>query len=83
MQGIEVDPVTRTARAQGGLTWGAFNAATGEHGLATTGGVVSTTGIGGLTLGGGFGYLMGAHGMAADNLASVELVTADGRMYSP
>ncbi len=78
MRGVEVDPDARTARAGGGATWRGFNAATGQHGLATTGGVVSTTGIAGLTLGGGFGYLMGRFGMATDNLLSVEVVTADG-----
>ena len=82
MKRIDVDPEARIARAQGGVTWGEFNDATAEHGLATTGGVVSTTGIAGLTLGGGFGYLMGRHGMAADNLLSVELVTAGGEVLS-
>jgi len=80
MKGIHVDPKTRTARAQGGVTWGEFNRETQLHGLATTGGVVSTTGIAGLTLGGGIGWVMGRHGLALDNLASVELVTADGRV---
>ena len=59
MKGIHVDPKARTARAQGGLTWNEFNRETQLHGLATTGGVVSTTGIAGLTLGGGLGWLMG------------------------
>jgi FAD/FMN-containing dehydrogenase len=80
MTGIHVDPRARTARAQGGVTWGAFNRDTQLHGLATTGGVVSTTGIAGLTLGGGIGWLMGQYGLALDNLTSVELVTADGRV---
>jgi FAD/FMN-containing dehydrogenase len=80
MKGIHVDPQTRTARAQGGVTWGEFNRETQLHGLATTGGVVSTTGIAGLTLGGGIGWLMGKYGLALDNLTSVELVTADGRV---
>ena len=79
MKGIHVDPRTRTARAQGGVTWGEFNRETQLHGLATTGGVVSSTGIAGLTLGGGIGWLMGKYGLALDNLTSVELVTADGR----
>jgi FAD/FMN-containing dehydrogenase len=79
MKGIYVDPQTRTARAQGGVTWAEFNRETQLHGLATTGGVVSTTGIAGLTLGGGIGWLMGKHGLALDNLTAVELVTADGR----
>jgi FAD/FMN-containing dehydrogenase len=78
MKGIHVDAKTRTARAQGGVTWGEFNRETQLHGLATTGGVVSTTGIAGLTLGGGIGWLMGKYGLALDNLRSVELVTADG-----
>jgi FAD/FMN-containing dehydrogenase len=79
MKGVFVDPKTRTARAQGGVTWGEFNRETQLQGLATTGGVVSTTGIAGLTLGGGIGWLMGKHGLALDNLKSVELVTADSR----
>lgn len=82
MKDIHVDPEARTVTAQGGVTWGEFNDATAEHGLATTGGFVSTTGIAGLTLGGGFGYLMGKHGLAADNLLSIELVTADGDVLS-
>jgi FAD/FMN-containing dehydrogenase len=80
MKGIHVDPAARTARAQGGVTWREYNRATHVHGLATTGGVISTTGIAGLTLGGGLGWLMGEHGMAIDNLRSVELVTADGEV---
>jgi FAD/FMN-containing dehydrogenase len=80
MKGIHVDPKARTARAQGGVTWREFNRETQLHGLATTGGVVATTGIAGLTLGGGIGWLMGKHGLALDNLLSVELVMADGRV---
>lgn len=80
MKDIRVDAKARTVRAQGGVTWGEFNEATQRHGLATTGGIVSTTGIAGLTLGGGLGYLMGKYGLAADNLLSVEIVTADGRV---
>src|SRR5262245_33444953 len=80
MKGIHVDPRRRTARAQGGVTWGELNRETQLHGLATTGGVVSTTGIAGLTLGGGLGWLMGKHGLAADNLVAAEVVTADGRV---
>ena len=79
MKGIHVDPKGRTARAQGGLTWNEFNRETQLHGLATTGGVVSTTGIAGLTLGGGLGWLMGKHALALDSLVSVDLVLADGR----
>ena len=82
MQGIHVDPKARTARAQGGLTWNGFNRETQLHGLATTGGVVSTTGIGGLTLGGGIGWLMGKHALALDNLLSIELVLADGKVVT-
>ena len=78
MRGIHVDPARRTVRAQGGVTWGEFNRETQLHGLATTGGVVSTTGIAGLTLGGGLGWLMGKHGLAADNLIAAEVVTAAG-----
>jgi FAD/FMN-containing dehydrogenase len=78
MNQVVVDPQTATARAGGGTRWGEFNEATAEHGLATTGGIVSTTGIAGLTLGGGLGWLMGKYGLAADNLISAELVTADG-----
>ena len=76
MRAIEVDPERRTATAQGGVTWAELNDATAAHGLAVTGGVVSSTGIAGLTLGGGLGWLMGTHGLAADNLEAVELVTA-------
>src|SRR3954453_9937297 len=82
LDGIEVDPHARTATAGGGARWGAFDAATAEHGLATTGGVISTTGIGGLTLGGGIGWLMGKHALALDNLRSVELVLADGSVVT-
>jgi FAD/FMN-containing dehydrogenase len=79
MQAVEVDPGARRARAEGGATWGAFNDATHAHGLATTGGIISTTGIGGLTLGGGIGYLARGCGLSCDNLLSAEVVTADGR----
>lgn len=82
MQGIHVDPRSRTVRAQPGLTWRSFNRATAIHGLATTGGVVSTTGIAGLTLGGGIGWLMGKHGLTVDNLLSAEVVTADGTVLT-
>jgi FAD/FMN-containing dehydrogenase len=80
MKGIQVDPEARTVRAEGGLTWGELNAATAEHGLALTGGAISTTGIAGLTLGGGLGWLMPRFGLAADNVLAVELVTADGEI---
>ena len=80
MKGIHVDPTARTVRAQGGAIWREFNRETQRHGLATTGGVVSTTGIAGLTLGGGLGWLMGKHGLAADNLIGAEVVTASGEI---
>jgi FAD/FMN-containing dehydrogenase len=82
MKGIVVDPRQRTARAQGGVTWGEFNRETQVYGLATTGGAVSTTGIAGLTLGGGVGWLMGSHGMAVDNLRGAELVTSEGEVLT-
>ncbi len=78
MKGTDVDADARTVRAEGGLTWAELNGATGEHGLAVTGGAISTTGIAGLTLGGGLGWLMAKHGLAADSLLAVELVNADG-----
>ena len=82
MKQIQVDAEARTVRAQGGVLWGEFNNATAAHGLATTGGVISTTGIAGLTLGGGLGWMMATHGLAVDNLQSVELVTAAGDVLS-
>lgn len=82
MTGIHVDPKSRIAHAQGGLTWNHFNRETQLHGLATTGGVISTTGIGGLTLGGGIGWLMGTHGLALDNLISVDVVGAKGDLVT-
>jgi FAD/FMN-containing dehydrogenase len=80
MRTVRVDPSARTATAAGGATWRDFDTATQAHGLATTGGVVSDTGIGGLTLGGGLGILMRKHGLACDNLLEAEVVTADGRV---
>ena len=80
MKGIHVDPGARTARAQGGVLWKELNRDTQVHGLATTGGVVSTTGVAGLTLGGGLGWLMPKYGLALDNLRAAELVMADGRI---
>jgi FAD/FMN-containing dehydrogenase len=82
MKGMYVDPEARTVRAQGGLNWKEFNRETAVHGLAVTGGTISATGIAGLTLGGGLGWLMGVHGLAADNLLSVELVTANGEVVN-
>ena len=78
MKGIRVDPAARTVRAEGGCTWGDFNHAAHAFGLATTGGVVSTTGIAGLTLGGGMGYLCRRAGLSIDNLHSADVVLADG-----
>lgn len=80
MRGVRVDPNARRARAEGGTTWGDFNAATNAFGLATTGGVISTTGIAGLTLGGGIGYLTRGYGLSLDNLVSADVVTADGQL---
>jgi FAD/FMN-containing dehydrogenase len=80
MKDVVVDPVRATASAQGGVTWAELNEAAGAHGLAVTGGAVSTTGIAGLTLGGGLGWLMGKYGLASDNLLGVELVTAAGEV---
>jgi FAD/FMN-containing dehydrogenase len=82
MKSVRVDPTRLTARAEAGLTWGEYNRETQAFGLASTGGVVSTTGIAGLTLGGGLGWLHGKHGLAIDNLLSVDLVTADGRLLT-
>jgi FAD/FMN-containing dehydrogenase len=80
MQGIRVDPVRRAVRAEGGVKWGAFDCETQAFGLATPGGTMSDTGIAGLTLGGGLGWLGYKYGLAADNLLSVDLVTADGQV---
>ena len=82
MKGIHVNPKARSVRAQGGVTWREFNRETAVHGLATTGGVISTTGIAGLTLGGGLGWLLGKYGLSVDNLLSVELVTAAGEVLN-
>ena len=82
MKSVRVDSTKRVARAEAGLTWGDYNRETQAFGLASTGGVVSTTGIAGLTLGGGLGWLMGKHGLSCDNLLSADLVTAEGKFFS-
>ena len=79
MKGMDIDPQARTVRAEAGLTWGEFDAATQEHGLAVTGGRVTTTGISGLALGSGSGWLQRKFGYTCDNLVQAEVVTADGR----
>ncbi len=79
MKSVRVDPSARTARAEPGLTWGEFDRETQAFGLATTGGLVSTTGIAGFTLGGGVGWLVRKFGTTSDNLLSADVVTADGR----
>ena len=79
MKGIQVDPRRRTARVQPGVTWAELDHETQAFGLATTGGLVSSTGVAGLTLGGGIGWLMRKHGLACDNLIAADVVTADGR----
>ena len=82
MRTVRVDPRNQTARADAGATWGDFNHATHAFGLATTGGIISTTGITGLTLGGGIGYLARGCGLSIDNLISADVVTADGRFVT-
>jgi FAD/FMN-containing dehydrogenase len=82
MKGIRVDPEARTAQAEGGVLWRELDRETQAVGLATTGGTVSNTGIGGLTLGGGLGWLMGKHGLTVDNLISADVVTADAELHT-
>src|ERR671922_129876 len=82
MKGIRIDPARRTARAEAGVLWGELDRETQVHGLATVGGIVTHTGIAGLTLGGGIGWLMRKHGATVDNLLSVDLVTAEGELLT-
>ena len=82
MKGIRVDPATRTVRVEGGATWGAVDHATHPFGLATPSGFISSTGVGGLTLGGGIGYLARTYGLTIDNLLEVDVVLADGRFVT-
>ena len=78
MRAVSVDPGKKTAVAEMGATWGDFDKATQEYGLATTGGLITTTGVAGLTLGGGVGWLVRKHGLSCDNIIEAEVVTADG-----
>jgi UDP-N-acetylenolpyruvoylglucosamine reductase len=82
IKGVVVDPVTRTARVSPGTTWAEFDSATARHGLAATGGIVSHTGVFGLTLGGGFGWLMGEYGFACDNVVSAKIISSEGELIS-
>ena len=77
---VEVDPTSRIARASGGTLWRDFDDASAKHGLAAPGGTFGTTGVGGLTLGGGIGFLLGRFGLSCDNLVGTQVVTADGRV---
>jgi len=82
MKGIRVDPAARTVRVEGGTTWGSVDHATHAFGLATPSGFISSTGVGGLTLGGGIGYLSRTFGLTIDNLLEVDMVLADGRFVT-
>ncbi len=82
MKQIDVDPESRIARTGGGVLWGEFDKATQQHGLQTPGGRVTTTGVGGFTTGGGYGWTSSKHGLTCDNLVSAEVVTADGRVVT-
>jgi hypothetical protein len=80
MKTVKVNPDEKVAEVEMGVTWSAFDAATQQHGLATTGGVVSSTGVAGLTLGGGVGWLVRKHGLSCDNLIAAEVVNAEGEL---
>jgi FAD/FMN-containing dehydrogenase len=82
MNGVRVDPAARTVRAEGGCVWGDVDHATHAFGMATPSGIISTTGVGGLTLGGGLGHLTRKCGLAVDNLLGVDMVLADGRFVT-
>jgi FAD/FMN-containing dehydrogenase len=82
MRGIRVDRAKKVAHVQGGATWGEFDREAQLFGLATPGGAISSTGVAGLTLGGGIGWLMRSHGLACDNLISADVVTADGEIIT-
>ncbi|HEY6598555.1 MAG TPA: FAD-binding oxidoreductase [Pseudomonadales bacterium] len=82
MRSVHVDPTRRRARVEGGCTWRDLDIETAAFGLATTGGIIPSTGVGGLTLGGGLGWLMGTHGLSCDNVRSVDVVTADGTLVT-
>jgi len=82
LKGVDVDPDAHVARTGGGVLWGEFDAVTQEHGLHTPGGRVTTTGVGGFTTGGGYGWTSSKHGLTCDNLVSAEVVTADGRVVT-
>lgn len=82
MKGVRVDPISRTVRVEGGARWGDVDHATHAFGLAVPSGIISTTGVGGLTLGGGHGYLARKYGLTIDNLVEADIVVADGRLVT-